>query len=61
MTRYNGALKARDPVFLRGVGLVHGGLYKVSEVRHRIKPGGYMQDFVLIRSEKGPMAPVVLP
>jgi hypothetical protein len=61
VTRYNGALKARDPVFLRGAGLLQDGLYKASEVRHRIKPGGYMQDFVLSRSEKGPLTPVVLP
>jgi len=59
--RYNGALRARDPVFLRGAGLTYGGLYKVAEVRHRIKPGGYEQGFILSRSERGPMAPVVLP
>jgi phage protein D len=60
-TRYNGALKAREQVFLRGAGTMQDGTYKVSEVRHRIKPGGYLQEFVLSRSEKGPMAPVVMP
>jgi hypothetical protein len=60
-TRYNAALKARDLVFVRGAGLMYGGLYKVSEVRHRIKPGGYEQGFTLSRSERGPNAPVVMP
>jgi len=60
VTRYNGALKARDAVFLRGAGILQDGLYKVAEVRHRIKPGAYTQDFVLSRSEKGPVAPMVL-
>lgn len=60
-TRYNGALKARDPVFLRGAGLMQDGAYKVAEVRHRIKPGGYLQEFTLSRSEKGPMTPAVMP
>lgn len=60
-TRYNAALKARDMVFLRGVGLTHDGLYKVSEVRHQIRPGSYDQGFVLTRSERGPMTPVVVP
>ena len=59
--RYNGALRARDQVFLRGVGMTFDGLYKVAEVRHRIKPGDYQQDFVLTRSELGSMSPVVLP
>ena len=33
--RYNGALKARDRVFLRGAGTTFDGEYKVSEVRHQ--------------------------
>lgn len=60
-TRYNAALKARDTVFLRGAGITYDGLWKVSEVRHRIKPGGYEQGFKLCRSERGSMVPVVLP
>ncbi|HMQ17707.1 MAG TPA: hypothetical protein PKC77_01010 [Sphingopyxis sp.] len=60
-TRYNAALKARDMVFLRGAGLSYGGLYKVSEGRHLIKPGGYQQQFTLSRGERGPLAPMVLP
>ena len=58
-TRYNGALKARDRIDLRGVGLTYDGAYKVAEVRHRIKPGGYEQGFVLRRSETLPLSPLV--
>ncbi|MEP9359584.1 hypothetical protein [Sphingomonas sp. KR3-1] len=60
-TAYNAALKARDMVFLRGTGLMQDGLYTVSEVRHRIKPGGYEQGFKLRRGERGPMTPLVMP
>jgi hypothetical protein len=60
-TAYNAALKARDMVFLRGAGLLQDGLYTVSDVRHRIKPGGYEQDFTLRRGERGPMTLMVLP
>ena len=59
--RYNGALKARDLVFLRGAGTTFNGLYKVAEVRHRIRPGDYEQSFVLTRGELGTATPVVLP
>lgn len=59
--RYNGALKARDPIFLRGAGATFNGLYKVAEVRHRIRPGDYEQSFVLTRGELGTASPVVLP
>ncbi|HEX8620585.1 MAG TPA: hypothetical protein VF718_01300 [Allosphingosinicella sp.] len=59
--RYNGALKARDLIFLRGAGTTFNGLYKVAEVRHRIRPGDYEQSFVLTRGELGTATPVVLP
>lgn len=59
--RYNGALKARDLIFLRGAGTTFNGLYKVAEVRHRISPGNYEQSFVLTRGELGTATPVVLP
>ena len=58
-TRYNGVLKARGLVDLRGVGLSFDGTYKVAEVRHRITPGNYTQNFTLTRSEIGPKAPFV--
>ncbi len=57
---YNGALKARDLVDLRGVGAQYGGTYKVAEVRHLIRPGSYLQEFELTRSELGPKLPVVM-
>jgi hypothetical protein len=59
--RYNGALKARDQIFLRGAGATFDGLYKVAEVRHRIRPGDYEQGFILTRGELGTATPVVLP
>lgn len=59
VARYNGALKARDKVSLSGVGTKQDGDYKVAEVRHRLKPGGYVQEFVLSRAEEGPMLPMV--
>jgi hypothetical protein len=59
--RYNAPLKARSLVDLRGVGLTFDGTYKVSEVRHRIRPGDYVQDFTLTRSELGPKLPLVRP
>jgi ubiquinone/menaquinone biosynthesis C-methylase UbiE len=59
--RYNRALKARDRVHLRGAGTSFNGEYKVSEVRHRIRPGSYEQGFVLTRGELGPKLPVVIP
>lgn len=57
--RYNAALKARQTVDLRGVGMTFNGTYKVSEVRHTITPGTYDQSFTLSRSELMPAAPVV--
>lgn len=59
--RYNAPLKARSLVDLRGVGLTFDGTYKVSNVRHRIRPGEYVQDFTLTRSELGPKLPLVRP
>jgi hypothetical protein len=59
--QYNRVLKARDRVDLRGAGMTFNGTYKVSEVRHRLKPGGYEQGFVLTRGELGPKLPVVIP
>lgn len=59
--QYNGALKARDRVHLRGAGITFAGEYKVSEVRHRIRPGSYEQGFTLTRGELLPKLPGVLP
>ncbi|MDO9498777.1 hypothetical protein [Falsiroseomonas sp.] len=57
--RYNAPLRARALVDLRGAGLSFNGTYKVAEVRHRIAPGSYTQDFTLTRSERLPVAPLV--
>lgn len=57
--RYNAPLKARALVDLRGVGMVNDGTYKVAEVRHRVTPTDYTQEFTLTRSELGPKLPVV--
>ena len=59
--QYNAALKARDRVQLRGAGLTFNGDYKVSDVRHVIKPGSYRQEFTLTRGELLPKTPVVIP
>ena len=56
--KYNAALKARDNVDLSGVGTKFDGTYKVAEVRHCIRPGSYTQEFVLTRSELGPLTPL---
>lgn len=59
--RYNAPLKARGLVDLRGAGMSFNGTYKVAEVRHRIALGSYTQDFILTRSERLPVAPLVRP
>ena len=59
--RYNAPLKARALVDLRGVGLSFDGTYKVAEVRHKVRPGSYTQDFTLSRNELGPKLTHVRP
>lgn len=59
--RYNAPLRARALVDLRGVGLSFDGTYKVAQVRHKVQPGSYTQDFTLTRSELGPKLPLVRP
>ncbi len=59
--KYNDALKPFQQVNLRGVGNMFGGLYTVSEVRHRMRPGDYSQTFSLQRGELYSLAPVVPP
>lgn len=56
---FNGVLRARDTVALRGVGAKHGGAWKVASVRHVIRPGNYEQGFQLTRSEAGSTLPLV--
>ncbi len=59
--RYGRALRSRRLVGVRGVGQSYDGFYYVKEVRHRIQPGEYKQNFTLTREGLGPLAPVVVP
>ncbi len=47
--RYNGLLRARMLVGVRGAGLTYDGMYYVDSVTHNIKPGEYKQNFTLSR------------
>jgi hypothetical protein len=51
--RYGRALRARRLVGVRGVGDTFGGLYYVSDVRHRISAGSYRMSFTLAREGVG--------
>lgn len=57
--RYDGILRARARVDLRGAGATFDGTYVVREVHHRIAAGRYSQDFTISRHDTGPLAPVV--
>jgi hypothetical protein len=47
--RYNGILRARMLVGVRGAGITYDGMYYVDSVTHSIKPGEYKQNFTLSR------------
>ncbi len=57
--RYNGLLRAREKVDLRGAGFTFDGTWVVRRVRHRIASGSYTQDFTLSRHDTGALVPVV--
>ncbi|MBD2158534.1 hypothetical protein [Leptolyngbya sp. FACHB-16] len=59
--RYNGVLKARGVVGLRGVGSTYDGLYYVKSVTHQLRLGEYKQSFTLTREGVGTTTPVVIP
>ncbi|OUL36289.1 hypothetical protein BV375_00350 [Nostoc sp. 106C] len=59
--RYNGVLKARGLVGLRGVGSTYDGLYYVKNVTHQLRLGEYKQTFTLTREGVGTTTPVVVP
>ncbi|MCY6493361.1 hypothetical protein [Leptolyngbya sp. GGD] len=59
--RYNGVLKARRIVGLRGVGSTYDGLYYVKSVTHQLRLGEYKQSFTLTREGVGTTTPVVIP
>lgn len=48
--RYGRLLKARSLVGVRGVGTPYDGLHYVTNVKHKIKPGQYKQEFQLSRN-----------
>ena len=58
--RYNGILRARMLVGVRGAGLVYDGMYYVDSVTHNIKPGEYKQNFTLSRDGLISNTPAVL-
>jgi len=47
--RYNGILRPRMLVGVRGAGIAYDGMYYVDSVTHNIKPGDYKQSFTLSR------------
>ena len=57
--RYNGILRARSRVDLRGAGYSFDGTYRVRRVRHQIREGRYTQQFTISRHDMGALAPVV--
>lgn len=59
--RYRGALRPRALVGVRGAGWSHDGLWYVSKVVHKIRPGSYTQAFTLRRDGYGSTVPAVLP
>jgi len=61
VVRYNGILRPRMMVGVRGAGITYDGLYFVDSVTHNIKPGEYKQNFTLSRDgliSNTPMVPV---
>jgi hypothetical protein len=59
--RYNGLLRARRLVGVRGAGFLLDGFYFVKRVTHSIKKGEYKQRFSLRREGFGAISPVVVP
>lgn len=59
--RYEGILQPRALVGLQGAGFSYDGFYYVKQVSHRIRIGGYTQNFTLTREGTGSLTPVVVP
>ena len=59
--RYNGILRARLMVGVRGSGIAYDGMYYVDSVTHNIKSGEYKQNFTLSRDGLISNTPFVLP
>jgi phage protein D len=50
VTAYQGVLRSRRTVLVKGVGTRYSGTYYVSRVLHTLTPGGYKQKFELSRN-----------
>jgi len=59
--RYNGILRARLMVGVRGSGIAYDGMYYVDSVTHNIKSGEYKQNFTLSRDGLISNTPIVVP
>lgn len=59
--RYGQALRARQLVGVRGVGINYDGNYYVKQVTHHIRSGEYKQSFTLTREGLGALTPLVRP
>jgi hypothetical protein len=59
--RYRSVLQPFGTVSIRGLGAAYNGSYTVAEVRHRIEPGEYRQEFTLERGALYPLVPVLPP
>jgi hypothetical protein len=60
-SRYEGLLRPRALVGVRGAGFSYDGLYYVKRVTHNIRKGEYKQRFTLTREGLGAISPVVVP
>lgn len=60
-SRYQGLLKPRALVGVRGAGYSYDGFYYVQRVSHNIRRGEYKQAFTLRRDGLGAISPVVTP
>lgn len=59
--RYNGALKPRGLVGLRGAGQSYDGQYYVKSVTSKLSKGQFKQSFTLTREGTGALLPIVRP
>jgi hypothetical protein len=59
--RYRAVLQPFGSVNIRGLGAAYNGSYTVAEVRHRIQPGEYRQEFTLERGALYPLVPTLPP
>ncbi|HUH98334.1 MAG TPA: contractile injection system protein, VgrG/Pvc8 family [Anaerolineales bacterium] len=53
ITAYEGVLRSRRTVLVKGIGTRYSGTYYVTRVVHTLTPGGYKQKFQLTRNALG--------